>query len=47
MTLIKPHGGELKDLLVAENLRDALKLDAGHFPSWDLSPRQLCDLGMA
>ena len=44
MNLIKPHGGELKDLLVAENLRESLKTEAGDFPSWDLNQRQLCDL---
>jgi sulfate adenylyltransferase len=46
MTLINPHGGELKELFVAENQREALKAEAGDFPSWDLNQRQLCDLEM-
>jgi sulfate adenylyltransferase len=46
MHLIKPHGGELNELLVAENLRESLKSEAGHLPSWDLNERQLCDLEM-
>jgi sulfate adenylyltransferase len=42
--LIEPHGGALVDLLVdaerAGELRDASR----EWPSWDLTPRQLCDL---
>jgi sulfate adenylyltransferase len=42
--LIPPHGGSLINLLVspprAAVLRDASK----NMPSWDLTPRQLCDL---
>ncbi|MGD2175217.1 MAG: bifunctional sulfate adenylyltransferase/adenylylsulfate kinase, partial [Candidatus Brocadiaceae bacterium] len=42
--LIEPHGGVLVDLVAnaerAEDIRDA----ARDWPSWDLTPRQLCDL---
>ncbi len=44
MKLIEPHGGELKDLLIEPDQRDALKEEASHYPSHDLSLRQLCDL---
>jgi sulfate adenylyltransferase len=43
-TLVPPHGGSLVNLIVsgarAAELRDASQA----FPSWDLTPRQLCDL---
>ena len=42
--LIQPHGGVLKELLVAEERATELKREAVHLPSWDLSPRQICDL---
>ena len=42
--LIRPHGGELVDL-VADPVRvEELKADSLGWPSWDLTPRQLCDL---
>ncbi len=40
------HGGELKELYLAEHKADEEKLRAGDYPSWDLSPRQLCDLDL-
>jgi len=40
------HGGELKDLYLAEHKADEEKLLASDYPSWDLSPRQLCDLDL-
>ncbi len=40
------HGGELKDLYLAEHKADEEKLRASDYPSWDLSPRQLCDLDL-
>jgi sulfate adenylyltransferase len=46
MTLSKPHGGELKELLVANADREALKQHASTLPSWDLRARQLNDLEM-
>src|SRR5947208_6574345 len=45
--LIAPHGGELINLLVnAENAERAAELKAASrdWPSWDLTPRQICDL---
>ena len=44
MSLAPPHGGTLKNLLVPAEQRDALKLESTELPSWDLKPRQLCDL---
>src|SRR6266849_5348159 len=42
--LISPHGGELVDLLAKpERVRD-LRTASREWPSWDLTPRQLCDL---
>src|SRR6266566_5977534 len=42
--LIAPHGGVLVDLLAgAERQRD-LKAHSREWPSWDLTPRQLCDI---
>ncbi len=40
------HGGELKELYLAEHKADEEKLRASDYPSWDLSPRQLCDLDL-
>ena len=42
----QPHGGELKELYLAEHKADEEKLRASDYPSWDLSPRQLCDLDL-
>ncbi len=42
-SLIPPHGGVLVNLLVDEPRRAALKSKLVHWPSWSLSPRQLCD----
>ncbi|MCH7507024.1 MAG: bifunctional sulfate adenylyltransferase/adenylylsulfate kinase [Proteobacteria bacterium] len=42
----QPHGGELKELYLAEHEADEEKLRASDYPSWDLSPRQLCDLDL-
>ncbi len=44
MDLIAPHGGTLVDLFVPADERDALKGAALDLPSWDLNPRQLCDI---
>ena len=41
--LIEPHGGELVDLLLAEEQAAELKNQSKEWPSWDLSPRQMCD----
>jgi sulfate adenylyltransferase len=42
--LIRPHGGELVDLMVGPVRATELKADSLGWPSWDLTPRQLCDL---
>ena len=39
-----PHGGVLVDLLVAPERRAELRELSRDWPSWDLTPRQLCDL---
>jgi sulfate adenylyltransferase len=39
-----PHGGTLVDLLVSEARAAELKNESAAWPSWDLTPRQLCDL---
>ena len=38
------HGGILKDGYLGENASEEEKIKARDFPSWDLTPRQLCDL---
>ncbi len=43
-TLIPPHGGELKDLYLSEADAKSAREEARDLPSWDLSPRQLCDI---
>jgi len=42
--LIAAHGGELVDLLVDAERAAELKAASRDWPSWDLTPRQLCDL---
>ena len=42
--LIEPHGGVLKELYVSAGETDRNKARAREYPSWDLTPRQLCDL---
>ncbi len=42
--LIKPHGGELVDLVVDEDRAAELKEASRDWPSWDLTDRQLYDL---
>src|SRR5689334_88735 len=39
-----PHGGTLVDLYLPKADADALKKRSAALPSWDLTPRQLCDL---
>ncbi len=40
----EPHGGVLKELYLGESVAEEEKLVAGNYPSWDLTPRQLCDI---
>jgi sulfate adenylyltransferase len=42
----EPHGGQLKELYLPEHVADEEKQRAGEYPSWDLTPRQLCDLDL-
>jgi len=42
--LISPHGGELCELLATSERVKELKEHSREWPSWDLGPRQLCDL---
>jgi sulfate adenylyltransferase len=39
-----PHGGVLLDLIVPAERRAELRAASRDWPSWDLTPRQLCDL---
>ncbi len=41
---IFPHGNKLTDLVVDSETKKELAEQAIHFPSWDLTARQLCDL---
>ena len=42
--LTSPHGGELVDLILSPERKQALQSASKDFPSWDLTARQLCDL---
>jgi sulfate adenylyltransferase len=42
--LIAPHGGELVNLVSEPERINELKAHSREWPSWDLSPRQVCDL---
>lgn len=42
--LIQPHGGVLVDLMASEERAAELRDASREWPSWDLTPRQLCDL---
>jgi sulfate adenylyltransferase len=42
--LIDPHGGALVDLLVDDARAQELRKRSRDWPSWDLTPRQTCDL---
>jgi sulfate adenylyltransferase len=39
-----PHGGELKNLYLGKEERDAEKAASKDLKSWDLTPRQMCDI---
>src|ERR1700691_1114836 len=39
-----PHGGTLINLLVEEHREEELRAASKEWVSWDLTPRQLCDL---
>jgi sulfate adenylyltransferase len=42
--IIPPHGGELINLIAEPERAKELKSHSREWPSWDLTPRQLCDL---
>ena len=42
--LIAPHGGTLVDLIADADQTTAIKAESRDWPSFDLNPRQLCDL---
>ena len=42
--LIEPHGGVLCERHAQPQERETLKEQSAAWPSWDLTPRQLCDL---
>jgi sulfate adenylyltransferase len=42
--LINPHGGELVDLVVPHREAETMKEESREWQSWDLTPRQICDL---
>jgi sulfate adenylyltransferase len=42
--LMPPHGGELADLIAQPERISELKGHSREWPSWDLTPRQICDL---
>jgi len=42
--LVPAHGGDLIDLYVNAKKRAELRAQSKDFPSWDLTPRQICDL---
>ncbi len=44
--LVPPHGGELINLILNRDAAVATKAESRDFPSWDLTPRQVCDLEM-
>jgi sulfate adenylyltransferase len=44
--LIAPHGGELINLILSREQAAETKAASRDFPSWDLTPRQICDLEM-
>lgn len=44
--LNNPHGGEIVDLMASPERRQEIVAVSKDYPSWDLTPRQLCDLEM-
>jgi len=42
--LVPPHGGSLVNLVVSPDRAVELRAASRSWPSWDLTPRQLCDL---
>jgi sulfate adenylyltransferase len=42
--LIAPHGDKLVNLIIDNGQAQELKMASKEWPSWDLQPRQMCDL---
>src|SRR5260370_22468811 len=42
--LVPPYGGALVDVVVDDGRASELRKASTYWPSWDLTPRQLCDL---
>ncbi len=42
--MISPHGGKLRNLMADGEKAASLKSQSRDWPSWDLTPRQVCDL---
>jgi len=42
--LVEPYGGKLINLVVSKDKADKLKKASKDYKSWDLTPRQICDL---
>ncbi|MGH8034111.1 MAG: bifunctional sulfate adenylyltransferase/adenylylsulfate kinase, partial [Lysobacterales bacterium] len=42
----EPHGGQLKELFLSESQAEKEKAMAKEYASWDLTPRQVCDLDL-
>ena len=42
--LILPHAGKLVNLIVKQERAEEIRRSSRDWPSWDLTPRQLCDL---
>ena len=42
--LIEAHGGELVNLVASAERAEEMKAASREWPSWDLTPRQICDL---
>ena len=42
--LVAPHGGALVNLIVGAARQAELRDSSRGWPSWDLTPRQICDL---
>ena len=42
--LVAPHGGSLRELVATPARAAELRAASRDWPSWDLTPRQLCDL---
>ena len=42
----EPHGGKLTELYLSEGKADEEKIKAKDYKSWDLTPRQTCDLDL-